>query len=573
VKKPLFLLFALLFSFSLFAQPPEQKLEDAVRIYNRLRDFEDSLQPGKVTQAHIDRIRADIARAQPLLDDVRASGTAEQVKVARYFSANFTYELGFVYGMTGRNKEAYETLQQVEAEYEYFASAPFPMSYRYNGQLYNIAYSNFAPTLAEYYTGMSEIAANLGKNAEALKWARRSLDFRHTTEWYKYIAANKMLEVKKKLDEWDEETLICAVKQLESLTKLDSTYRRTVREHNYPSAELGYERIQTTLEKKPALAEGEEYRGKAAPLLAQLGETQKALEFYRKAIAANYYDDHDYLFEAAEFANRSGDLPLALSAAARLSERIEERECSYLQRLADLYAALGARDEAEAVEKRTSACYRKKNKPQSHDALNLRMYAGIYPGPLLTLYGRYRDYGGVMNVVTRKFAVEASYKLIGRNRLFPGDVTFNGIDLGDWVGYWDGYRAHLGVKCFFDDPGSRGGSGYVGPLLEYMERNLEPIYADVFNANGYYAGYKAFYAQDKVYSLFLNQGFFFADENTPLGIDLFCGIGGSYVRFDGGGEEYNNANYLIAHPLLAARKPARVSLLLRLGLTIGLATK
>ena len=90
----------------LFAQTNAEKLEGAVKMYNSTRDFEDDLKPGDVTMDDIYKMKADRAAADALLDDVKTNGSAEEVKVARYFAANYQYEIGFVYGMMGKNREA-----------------------------------------------------------------------------------------------------------------------------------------------------------------------------------------------------------------------------------------------------------------------------------------------------------------------------------------------------------------------------------------------------------------------------------------------------------------------------------
>ncbi|HMX81672.1 MAG TPA: hypothetical protein PLG91_15220, partial [Ferruginibacter sp.] len=128
------------------AQTPDADLENAVRIYNSLRDYVRALKPGTVKDSSIYRLIAFIDQARPLLNQVLGSGTAEQQKTARYFRAMCQYELGFVYGMKGENYKAYDVLKGIEQDFLFFSdSTRFPLRYVYNTKNYVVKFTNCAP--------------------------------------------------------------------------------------------------------------------------------------------------------------------------------------------------------------------------------------------------------------------------------------------------------------------------------------------------------------------------------------------------------------------------------------------
>lgn len=577
MKRNLLLLFSAFLVLPVVAQTNAEKLEQAVKIYNALRDYEDNLKPASVSQENIVYMKAEYAKAEPLLADVRRDGSEEEASTARYFNANFNYELGFVYGMMGKNSEAYTVLSVIKADYEYFASeSVFPLRYVYEGRNYSVKYENFAPTLAEYYTGMAEICANLSKNEEALGWARTAYRFSYTTDWYKYISANKIMEVKKKTEAWDLELLDIALSQIKVYSSLDSSYRQTIRENKYPSPKTGYNTIRTTLEKKPLLAEGEKHRGEAAPYLARLGFTEEAAACYLAAIPGGYSGaGKDYLFEAAEFGKNSGNKSLVTLACDKLRQ-IYGLSCSEMNRIAGYYDFAGESSAAGQMRSKAKACgqaeeqeRKRREKRERREARDFGMYAGIYPGPLIIRYNHYRDYGFVFGLSTHKLILEGSYKLIRLNHVIYDDLAFKDVSTDGYESYWNGYRTHLAFKFI-----SRNGTDgfYFGPLIEYVSREFRQTQSNIFNEpDGTFYAYKTFSPSEKSINLFFNYGT--QQEQKHLMLDVFFGIGAAYHRFDGGVPEYGNDLYRFDNPVLENRKPSRFGVAVRAGLTIGFTTK
>jgi hypoxanthine-guanine phosphoribosyltransferase len=77
---------------SCFAQTPAEKLEAGVKIYNAMRDFQDSLTSTTLSQEQIDKVKSMSDRAVAIFDDVIQSGDVQQKETARYFKMNSRYE-------------------------------------------------------------------------------------------------------------------------------------------------------------------------------------------------------------------------------------------------------------------------------------------------------------------------------------------------------------------------------------------------------------------------------------------------------------------------------------------------
>lgn len=554
-----------------FSQTNAEKLEAAVKMYNATRDYVDELKPGNVKQENIDKIKEDAATAKVLLDAVKENGTSEEAKAARYFAANYQYEIGFVYGMMGRNKDAYEVLHKIESDYQAFSNPyEFPITYKYNSQTYSIKFDNFAPTLAEYYAGMSEICANLSKYDESISWSRKTLNFSYSTTWYKYIALNKLLEMKGKNGEWDQEMLDRGLEQVKMVSELDTSYLRTIRENKYAGAEYGAGQIQKTLEKKPSLSTNGYYYGEAAPLLVKARKYDLALEFYRLALKAGYGAQNSYyLFEAARFALEEDSKSTAMLALDMLYNSEHVLLCDDYDKLATLYGQAGNAEKKSAATEKGNAC-RKKEKEQKkrieRGSLGFGFYIGVYPLPMATRFNRYRDYGGVVGIIAGKVAIEGSYKLINRNLVITDDLRYKGVEQ-DIAYYWDGSRMHLALK-FFPGSGYQTDRFYIGPLVEMVNRKFEPIWTNVTDANNtQVATDMKFFAKEKSYNLFLNFGT--QSIEKKFFVDGYFGIGLQFTKFDAG-SQYENDMYVYSDPLLENRKPTRIGPMIRMGLTLGL---
>lgn len=570
MKQPVFLFFFLFFSAALAAQTNAEKLEQAVKIYNSLRDYEDGLTPGSVKTSDIDHIKEETAKAKPLLDDVVASGSAEESKTARYFRANFQYELGFVLGMMGKNQEAYTTLSVIKADFEFFSDPKqFPLRYVFDGKNYSIAFDNFGPTLAEYYTGMGEICANLGKTQESLSWSRMGYSFSYTTEWYKYIAAAKIIEQKKKLDEYDQEMADMAMSQLKLYNRMDTSYKRTIRENAYPSPESFYKTMNSVLNEKPELSKGGAYYAEAAPEFEKAGHNSKAADFYNRAVQAGYRSS-TFSDQLIQFAKKTADDELGSKGCEMKESFLTDSDCAGWSQLAADWERFGNSAKSKAAKAKASTCEKKTQQKEKRvrSGRAFGIYAAIYPGPMLCRYSRYRDYGGTFGIVfSERFMMEFGYRKINSNLVFWEDISFKGENPPKDRLYWDGFKAHFAMK-FHAKNASDG--FFVGPYFGYVSKIMQPFGSMVTNNATGLSYTRDFTATEKSYEAMVNLGMCMTTKHFYY--EFFMGAGAAYYQFRTDASEFGNSDYTFSYSLLQYRKADRIGPVLRMGLAIGIST-
>jgi hypothetical protein len=578
--KKLFLLFVVVAGpLLLRAQTNAELLEQAVRTYNAMRDFEDNLKPGTVKEADVERMKADIASGRPKLETVMRNGTTEEATCARYFNANFSYELGFIYGMMGRNKDAYEVLNSIATDYNYFSTSDrFPLGYKYDGKNYSIKYENFAPTLTEYYTGMAEITANLSKYDESLIWARKSLASPNTTAWYKYISYNKVMEVKGKQKILDQELLDAALNQMLTYADLDTSYKRTVKENNYPTQRTSFEKMKNVLNTKPELGRGGYYYATAAPVLERLKDVVRASEAYSLALDAGY-SEYRFYDKAIAYARDNSEKEVGLKACAMKETKIGSTECGEWIELGKAWAEFGNASKATEAKNKGEQCEadRKRREAEEEAARRRRerrenrafgIYAGIYPGPLLTRFSHYRDFGGVAGItLSKSLAVEGSFKLIKQNHVLMEDLSFKSVSTSGYSLKWDGMKAHVAFKIH---PSRADDGFYVGPLFGYVNRKMHTWSAFSNPATSYNYAEQPFDMEETSYELLANYGMMMIKNHFML--DMFMGVGASYYKFNVTTAGFDNDTYAYVHPLLENRSETRIGPMVRMGMTIGLGT-
>ncbi|MGL4599348.1 MAG: hypothetical protein ACRCYO_17630, partial [Bacteroidia bacterium] len=463
-------------------------------------------------------------RSEAFFAQARPNANAEQVKTIRYFDMLNDYEIGFVYGMLKRDDDAYTTLNSIKGEFEYFsATDQFPIRYPYYGKNYIAKFENFSPLLARYYTGMGEIAANLDKYEESLMWSRKAIAFSYSSDWYRYIACNKILEVKKKQDIWDKEVLDVALNQLQVYNKLDTSYKRTIKENKYPTNKTSTGRIKTCLEKKPELAAGEYHRGTAAPILISLRDYENGFAFYEKAIKGGFSNQNkNYLLDAARQASKNDYPKVGILALDKIRENISSAvSCDEWKEISQLYKTFENKTGETDAQQKYDACITdlnrqaaKKRKEELRASRMFGLYVGFYPLPILTRFAHYRDFGVVAGIMTRPLTIEASYKIINRNYAIYDDLSFKNIDVDGYGVFWSGNRMHLAFKFHKKNSGSD--RFYLGPLFEIVDREFEPMYAQVFDQNNtmlYGGAHLPFQAKERSYSLFFNYGSYYAKKH------------------------------------------------------------
>jgi tetratricopeptide (TPR) repeat protein len=543
------------------AQTPVQNLEQGVDIYNALREYSKGLKSAKITDADLAAIHNRQEKGVAFLENVIREGSAEQIKVARYFKTNLEYELGFAYGMKKEHATAYQVFKTIAETMIAFKASDFPMNYLFFGKKFVVKWDNFAPTQAEFYTCMGEISFNLGKYDDALQMTRLGLAHSNTSDWYKYIGYNRVLDIylKKRGVITEAEYLDDAVYMIRSYFALNVEHHQVVRENKYATFERGLRILKAHGDNK-TYAMARRF-GETGVSLKNNGQVENATLMYRLAIQGNYGSPLFWM-EGVELARKMDDKPLAIMALDKLAASVSETNCGELEEFAKLYDEFGKSNKANDFRKRTTRCRESRRVEEIHlkateQALNnpFNIYVGIYTIPLLYSEEK-RNIGGHIDFRTALTSQEFGFNMIKQNKdlFMPGTRPT-----------WDGFSAHYAFKRFT----GRKAMTYAGVLLGYSDKQFQPIEAGI-RAVENQGQFKPqwFHAKEKEYSLMLNWGAQWLWH--VIGADLFMGVGGTYSDFKTTEIAFNQNNIEIQNDYLNAKKRNPLSVTARLGMSFGL---
>ncbi len=570
------------------AQTPVENLQSAVEIYNAMREYGDGLDANTLSQSNIDDMKSRMDKGTLLLDKVIREGNADQIKVARYFRNNFKYEYGFVLGMKGQNALAFEIMKEIEKDVTSFSAADFPLRYLYFDKNYVINWENFAPTQAEFLTGMAEICYNLGKYEDAARVNKKAIAHPNTTDWLRYIALNKMLDIysnDNSLLSTEEQSQYALEATLE-YDKLDEDFKETVKENNYPTVKRNAEILVDNAQGSTA-PQAINRCAEAAPIVVKYDQDNpNALTLFELCYKNNFngsaaWDRVAYDFakvahtksqmaQPADFGASKKARFVGIAAADHLAANTYSSDCQALQDIAAMYKYWNQTEKETAYLNKAKTCADDNEKAATKAAKaarransNFNFYVGASILPLLTTNPK-RDYGGTVNFVFKKSALEFGYTKIRRNKENIFDLWIAEVDDADQdnISRWDGYKVHFQPKFF-----TEGKPTYVGILVGYNEKSFDSMAVNtVHDVDGAYTlqtfkpGVKQYVGMLNVGGLYLLKGF---------GMDLSFGVGVNYSKFDPG-NGLDRSEYTIENPLLENRKDNYWGVFFRIGWTIGI---
>lgn len=262
---------------------PTPLLEEAVKAYNRLRDIEDDTQPNELTESDFAGMKAEYASVQANLDRL-CQGKDEEARAARYYRANFLYEIGYVGRLLKHSKEAYEAWSRAAADMVFLSdSKNFPVVYPFEGKKREIRSEDFGPTLLEFYSSMGNLCGELKRYEESITWLTRAIEHPGGNNWVRYLASSGVLTAKRELREMDESLAQRSLDQILLASKLRPDELQLVLSGKYPTAQLGYSTLKWVLQLHPEWDKGRKYYAQAATALASLGYSAAAEEAQRLA--------------------------------------------------------------------------------------------------------------------------------------------------------------------------------------------------------------------------------------------------------------------------------------------------
>ncbi len=579
----------LLLHSGLFAQTPVEDLQNGVETYNALQEYRDGFTTVTVTQSNIDDVKSRMEKCVVLLDKVIREGNADQIKTARYFRNNAKYEYGFTLGMKGQNALAFEVMKQIERDITNFTASDFPLKYEFFGKKFSISWENFAPTQAEFLTGFAEICYNLGKYEDAVRVNKKALSHPNTTEWLRYVATNKMIDIyaqNSKLltpTEYQDYSL----QSIKQYDQLDEENKESVSEFNYPTEKRGIDILVKEAQANPS-QQAIGRCAEAAPISLKYDqENPKNLTLFELCYKNNYNGSAAWDRVASDFAKvahtksqmaQPQDLGAAkqarfvgLAATDHIAAATSSTDCQAMKDVAAMYAYWKQADKESEYLKKGKACTETSEKAAAKAAKsarrgngNFNLYLGADILPLLTTNPK-RDYGAVVDFVFRKAAIEFGYKIINQNKENIFDLWINEVEDAnqDNVSRWDGFKLHFQPKFFT----KKSDNGYIGVYLGYNEKNFDAMSVNVTSdADGAFSS-EIFKPGVKQYVGMLNFGGMLLGKG--VGLDMHFGIGANYSTFDPG-NPLDRSLYTIDNPLLEGRKDNYWGLVLHMGITMGL---
>jgi hypothetical protein len=534
----------------------EKELESAVAEYKDLRTFIANISDGAMTAADYEHIKSKTASGLSKLKPIVEGGSRQEQTVANYFKANLQYEQAIAAGKRGLQAESISLFKEINTNINSFSSDLFPLEYYFDNRLHIIRWENFAPIQASFNHTMAAHYYKAGNLEEALPYARKAKNNPYIEQSQLSAADYIVADIKLSKNELDQEALNAAVDALDNYINIDSDDRDELMS-KIPEGTATV--IRKTLSAEASLSDEGRVPARVAKLYRYEKLNEPYLEFAAMAIRDGY-DETRFAEQTAEDALAAGNNAVARLATDKMAESPAEADCGTLQTIANNYYNLGLAQEAERFKDKSEKCQVQTQKKERAANRDGGLYLGTYIVPLFR-----KNWGVVGAIQTKKVLFEASFLDISNRRDKLRDLqlrSINGAD--DERIYWDGYYGHIAISRIRG--GRPGGRPYAGMLFGYNLREFEAFDAEVFDANEQSLGMSEFNPVEKRYILMMNGGLhgygrFFAS-------DFFIGLGGSFNTFDRGGLEGDNFSY--SSPMLNSRKANRVSLMVRLGITIGL---
>jgi len=562
------------------------KLDTAVHMYNRLRDYTGSLSTADLNQGITIRLKQTNNEVINILNEVIAIGSPENISAAKYFKTLSTYDLGYMQALNGENVTALATLETIKTDLLNYRPSDFKKYYKYENTNYSISWENIAPTILECYSAMSELYAINNNNAAALNLSREGLAFEfvasdeNNKNWHKYLLANNYINVANLLRNNAAESADIAIKQITYYAFLTPSYLATINESSTIGYSTGYDFIVNLKSNNAALVQDGGLYARTAIALKSNNDILRGPEMFKLALEKGYYE-YSFINDAYAMADLARNNQLGLLAAEKQELRISSTDCAAWMEIATKWSKYGNIEKSNAALAKSRSCEiaaaaiqkelaKQQERENRRAERDFSIYAGIYPLPLIIRYNKYRDYGGIVGFGMHNFSMEVSYKIINLNHVIYDDLAIKDIDYNSYENYWDGYRAHVAFK--FGDRDTYGEGTFVGPLFEVVSRNYESVKSDVYTADASTYLYQATFTPTELsYNAYINFGG--RVEENHFMIEYFMGLGVAYHQFDGGGLEYDNELLYLINPILETRTPTRFGAAVRMGITIGLSTR
>ncbi|MDD2797908.1 MAG: hypothetical protein PHV20_04880 [Bacteroidales bacterium] len=540
----------------------------------------------EATFAKIDNL---LGECQDMLDLVKKNGTHQEYLSALYFVAN---DFVFYANVLRKRKNvelAYKALKPLEATFALYIESDFPLTYSYSDKSYSLTWNSFLKLQSDYYYAKGLACYDFKKYKEAYDAFSNCIQTGVASADYKYYAYLNLISLRgaNVVTDTDEHYANNLCELYRNYLLLPSSFRKEADEQKYST---DYDPIQRILDEGKKTTATPQILSRCAIVASlaadQLTQDKRVLSLF-DLVYTRLYDDTNLNsnsvpltdLSAVTFANDAQnyaksmlekDKTKAFAVGVKSVNQMAAlnsagNDCEKCSEIAHLYN-FWSQPQKEAVwQTKAKLCLDERIRQEKEarrralrEKNNINLYSGIYAISALN-----HNYGGVVNVTYRRFALEVSYLNINRKRENTYDLNTRSINASSSdISKWNGYYAHIQPKFF-----TKSSHGYWGIIAGYCDKKFEP-YSVMLTDNSTKAfSYQMFAPTVKQYIGMLNFGVM--GLNKVFGIDFYAGVGANYSTFDRG-----NANdltgYTINNPIIANRKKNYFGLIMRLGLSVGL---
>jgi hypothetical protein len=553
------------FSTTIFAQKTAvAQLEKGISVYSRVKDIADSYKSDEPIAIIPDSLEALVQRGIANLNAVLATPSADSLyPIAKYLQTTMLFNYAGIFLVKGDKTKAIAALQALEKPMQEISALSYPLAFEGDTRAMTVQWSDFAPELLHYQIEMGNYYRQENQQDTALAYMRKARDL---GDWdTDLLAANAsgILDIKEARSELDDEMLEAALVLMTQYGDMDQAARKAANLPDDTPARCA-KAVEQILDATPELSGGGEVWARTYRLLVNAQLNQRALQFAEKALGTEYVD-REFLLSVFPLAKTEKRPELAKKVLNQYADLVGAGECDNLTVLADKYKDINEDLKAQQYRDKASKCVKAREREIKVAGRDGGFYIGTYLLPLIRT-----DWGAVAAIQTRRHIFEFSYQQLTdrRDRLY--DLRFRGVDgAADQKVRWDGYYAHFAANKL---SGKKGARRYKGILLGYNQRDYQPMtVANISDENGMAVNDApvTFRPTERRYIFMLNWGAH--SYGRYLASDFYLGYGLSWNEFSRGNDNYDSKDYDYRdNALLNGRRGGRISLLLRIGVTIGL---
>lgn len=585
---------------TVYSQNAQQNFEKAVKGYNlacgKLKLLED-IYPQTLETIGFNLVIPDFKNTVQLMQEINENASAEnRIKTSTtYFAIMCQLKMANVAQNYFYDSEStYAILKPLIAFLNGETNWNTPFYYSFDGTQYTVSAEDINSLSISYFRLLGDACYGAKKQDEMILYYTKLFEQKGVTPNEKALCLNNIIDVvKQKENQFSNSDLIKYLSlYIVNYTELSQSDRVKLERNSVVISFTNALNLLTDLAEKYDLT-STDIRNLTGVIntVSTSSQESKALPVLYKQVIKKYIStkvsagiDNDYYLQSSPFqmlikaemyarlvGKNYADLGLlATNAIAQLA--IKNNDCEYMQVAADNFLYWGKPQEAKTFQAMVAPCKAKLKRAeakriaeQKRANSTFNLYAGTYPF-LLFKNANTRDYGAVLNFVTKKSAFEFSYLQIKQNKNFNKENYWKPtLDPLKEMSLWDGFYAHAQFKQFGKAYGST--NYYQGYLLGMSSKKYNAMQVDITEISTSQVTSTTFNATEKQYIAMYNFGTMFLFKG--IGVDAYIGVGGTYNMFNQGAA-VDKTLYTIQNVSLQNNTPSSFGLIFRVGLTVGL---